>query len=224
MVILPENESPVPDCALHAYDWNSPGCQIAEDVFARHVQATDEDEIMRSLAQLEDLRNELDAADEREAATRQQLREAENALISARGDAQRLRASAGGHDQRKAELESALAQVSPWLHTCCPSINQEAHYAYCLSSHWRLGHCVHAEHSMISCLSGPITILSIRSILHQTIGLDESVTGPEAICDELSGVPPVRAGQGRRQGAGEGGGAAAEGGGVARQSPGHAGG
>ena len=47
---------------------------------------------MRSLAQLEDLRTELDAADEREKATRQQLREAENALISARGDAQRLRA------------------------------------------------------------------------------------------------------------------------------------
>ena len=76
-----------------------------------YVQATDEDEIMRSLAQLEDLRNELEAADEREKLMRQQLREAENALISARADAQRAKASANGHDQRKAELESVLTQV-----------------------------------------------------------------------------------------------------------------
>ena len=40
---------------------------------------------MRSLAQLDDLRNELEAADERETLMRQQLREAENALISAKG-------------------------------------------------------------------------------------------------------------------------------------------
>lgn len=76
-----------------------------------YAQATDEDEIMRSLAQLEDLRNELEAADEREKLMRQQLREAENALISARADAQRAKASANGHDQRKAELESVLTQV-----------------------------------------------------------------------------------------------------------------
>ena len=75
------------------------------------VQATDEDEIMRSLSQLDDVRNELEAADEREKLMRQQLREAENALISAKADAQRLKASSNGHDQRKGELESALAQV-----------------------------------------------------------------------------------------------------------------
>ena len=79
------------------------------------MQATDEDEIMRSLSQLEDLRNELEAADEREKLMRQQLREAENALISAKADAQRLKASSNGHDQRKAELESALAQVLPMM-------------------------------------------------------------------------------------------------------------
>lgn len=76
-----------------------------------YAQATDEDEIMRSLAQLEDLRNELEAADEREKLMRQQLREAENALISARADVQRAKASTNGHEKRKAELESALAQV-----------------------------------------------------------------------------------------------------------------
>ena len=86
---------------------------------------------MRSLVQLDDLRNELEAADEREKLMRQQLREAENALISAKADAQRLKASTNGHDQRKAELESALAQVrSPVtcsLDTSC--IAQHYHYS-----------------------------------------------------------------------------------------------
>lgn len=83
------------------------------------LQATDEDEIMRSLAQLEDLRGELEAADEREAATRQQLREAENALISAKAEAARLKAAGPSQDQRRAELEAALAQVMPKI---CPII------------------------------------------------------------------------------------------------------
>ena len=134
MGVLPVNEHAILARAFCPYDSKYPERQITEVNFAWHAQATDEDEIMRSLAQLEDLRNELDAADEREAATRQQLREAENALISARGDAQRLRESAGGHDQRKAELETALAQVILWLHTCCRSINQEAYCAYWLRS------------------------------------------------------------------------------------------
>ena len=37
--------------------------------------------------------------------------------------------STSGHDQRKVELESALAKVTILLHTPCSSIHQRAHCA-----------------------------------------------------------------------------------------------
>jgi chromosome segregation ATPase len=75
------------------------------------VQATDEEEVMRSMSQVGDLRNELAAADEREAAARQSLREAERALEAAQAEAARLRAAATAAEERRSSLEAELAQV-----------------------------------------------------------------------------------------------------------------
>lgn len=66
---------------------------------------------MRSMSQVGDLRNELAAADEREAAARQSLREAERALACSQAEAARLRAAATAAEERRSALEVNLAEV-----------------------------------------------------------------------------------------------------------------
>lgn len=81
------------------------------------MQATDEEEVMRSMSAVGDLRNELAAADEREAAARESLREAERALASSQAEAARLKSAAAAAEERRSSLEADLAQVlNP---SCC---------------------------------------------------------------------------------------------------------